>query len=609
MSSSLLSESKDAARSHQSRSPLAFPETGNEFDLVGILLEQQQTLSAVEVFSKAHDAGEFDVPAQAFYYRRLMPATEPRPGQQLAFEVNLDSCSGCKACVVACHTLNGLEENESWRKVGTLTIGVTEPELVVMPTAIGIEPSPVSIGMSGVQHVTTACHHCEDPGCLSGCPVKAYVKDDVTGIVRHLDDQCIGCKYCTMMCPYEVPKYSKRLGIVRKCDMCQQRLKTGEAPACVQSCPNEAIAIRIVDVSGVIADQSNRLMPDAPLSSITRPTTRYLSQRNLAVQTAIPQDHAIDDVAESHWPLALMLVTTQVAVGMILLERLVAGVAFVSGGSLPIEATRLTASVAFAIAMVGMNLAPLHLGQPLRAWRVFLGLRTSWLSREAVLLGKFVGALGAALLLMWWPVFSKYVPDFISNLWPESIVIASWVASALLIAAVLLGIAGLYSSAMIYIATRRELWRAARTLPRFASTGVIVGGVATAFTIALIDNASSVVLPLVMISVISGAVKLFQEWKNARQFDNDNSDRKSLDARSQRLITRQLNVWWRLRLGAGLFGLSACFLAIVSFAIDANLATVVLLAGGSVGLIVSESAERLLYFMSVVYDRMPGTLK
>ena len=56
-----------------------------------------------------------------------------------------------------------------------------------------------------LQHVTTACHHCLDPACLNACPVDAYEKDPVTGIVRHLDDQCFGCQYCTLACPYDAP--------------------------------------------------------------------------------------------------------------------------------------------------------------------------------------------------------------------------------------------------------------------------------------------------------------------------------------------------------------------------------------------------------------------
>ena len=52
---------------------------------------------------------------------------------------------------------------------------------------------------------------------------------DRLAVVRHLDDQGIGCSYCIMKCPYDVPKFSERLGIVRKCDMCANRLAAGEA--------------------------------------------------------------------------------------------------------------------------------------------------------------------------------------------------------------------------------------------------------------------------------------------------------------------------------------------------------------------------------------------
>ena len=123
--------------------------------------------------------------------------------------------------------MNGLDEQETWRDVGLLLGGTTA--------------NPV------MQHVTTACHHCLEPGCMTACPVNAYEKDPVTGIVKHLDDQCFGCQYCILACPYDVPKYHPDKGIVRKCDMCSDRLADGEAPACVQSCPHEAIAIKVVD--------------------------------------------------------------------------------------------------------------------------------------------------------------------------------------------------------------------------------------------------------------------------------------------------------------------------------------------------------------------------
>ena len=152
---------------------------------------------------KRHDRADF--PAQARYYRDLIPSVASLARrQQYAFAVDLDVCTGCKACVSACHSLNGLEEHETWRDVGLIT---------------GTEA-----GKPYLQTVTTACHHCLEPACLEGCPVLAYDKDPETGIVRHLDDQCIGCQYCTMKCPYDVPKYSHRLGIVRKCDMCTDRL-------------------------------------------------------------------------------------------------------------------------------------------------------------------------------------------------------------------------------------------------------------------------------------------------------------------------------------------------------------------------------------------------
>ena len=213
------------------------PATDDGISLIGLLLKRQQE-TPVEAFSCLHDdtAAPWTVPRLS---RLLFPTSLPGQGRAIPPRGRSDSCTGCKACVAACHNLNGLEEEETWRKVGLLVGG--------------------SNRLPVIQHVTTACHHCLEPACMEGCPVKAYEKDPVTGIVRHLDDQCIGCQYCILKCPYDVPRYSKSKGIVRKCDMCTNRLADGEAPACVQACPNQAIRITIVQHETVAKKSAERL--------------------------------------------------------------------------------------------------------------------------------------------------------------------------------------------------------------------------------------------------------------------------------------------------------------------------------------------------------------
>ncbi len=262
-------------------------------------LREQQQLTAVDRFAQrlAWGAG----PAEPRVYRDLIPLAAPAAGQQYAFRVDLDACTGCKACVTACHSLNGLDEGETWRAVGLLHGG--------SPAA------PVQ------QAVTTACHHCVEPACLLGCPVGAYEKDATTGIVAHLDDQCIGCQYCTFTCPYEVPQYSAALGIVRKCDMCSGRLAAAEAPACVQACPSEAITITLVEQRRAVEDaQRDAFLPGAPSPAITIPTTQYETARTLP-RNLLPADFYTVTPSRRHTPLALMLVLTQLSVGALWASR------------------------------------------------------------------------------------------------------------------------------------------------------------------------------------------------------------------------------------------------------------------------------------------------
>ncbi|MGC3967877.1 MAG: hypothetical protein QM775_11050 [Pirellulales bacterium] len=84
--------------------------------LIEALLEEQRDLTAVERFSWRHSAGESSQElrhSQARHYEDLIPLSQPGPGEQFAFRVDLDACSGCKACVAACHQLNGLADEET----------------------------------------------------------------------------------------------------------------------------------------------------------------------------------------------------------------------------------------------------------------------------------------------------------------------------------------------------------------------------------------------------------------------------------------------------------------------------------------------------------------
>ena len=142
-------------------------------------IDNDALVSAVENFALLHDMQQLDRSQKT--YRELIPTQIPGRNQQYAFEVDLDKCTGCKACVTACHNENGLDEDETWRSVGLIQGGKN--------------------GNSVIQHVTTACHHCAEPACMTGCPTKAYVKEPETGIVKHLEDQCFGCQYCILKCP------------------------------------------------------------------------------------------------------------------------------------------------------------------------------------------------------------------------------------------------------------------------------------------------------------------------------------------------------------------------------------------------------------------------
>jgi Fe-S-cluster-containing dehydrogenase component/DMSO reductase anchor subunit len=517
-----------------------------------LLAEQQRLQTPVARFSEVHDRGAS--PALEPIYRDLIPLSKPGPGEQYAFEVDLDSCTGCKACVAGCHSLNGLDDEETWRDVGLL-VG-------------GTRAHPFQ------QTVTSACHHCADPGCLNGCPVLAYEKDPLTGIVRHLDDQCIGCQYCVLKCPYDVPKYNDRLGIVRKCDMCHSRLAAGEAPACVQACPTQAIKIVTVTthINGQPALDTSAFLPGAPLPEYTQPTTRYVSSKPLPAGL-IAADAATLRPQHPHWPLVFMLTLMPMAVGCFSLAY------FSPNYAAPL------AVAGWLTGAAGLFASVFHLGKPLRAWRIFLGLRKSWLSREAVIFGPWFGFATATAAVP----LAALLP---ASLTPALSLLTLY-HSLLTAATAAVGLIGIFCSSMIYIDTQRHLWRAAQTFPRFFGAGLILG-LATLF-------ATSPTLPHFIALLAAVLLKLAVEARVLRPLDEDD-DTPTAALKTAQMLTGPLRLTHNLRATSALL---ACFAAFAFTRISAPtlLAWIV-----PAVLFASELAERYLYFRAVVAPKMPGVV-
>lgn len=536
--------------------------------LLAYLLEDQQQLTAVEQFAIDHAQGQtgMSAPLQAQYYSSLLPASPPGPGQQYAFEVDLDRCSGCKACVTACHTLNGLDEHETWRDVGMLVGGSSSNPLM--------------------QHVTTACHHCLEPACMIGCPVDAYVKDPVTGIVKHLDDQCIGCQYCTLACPYDVPKYHAEKGIVRKCDMCSSRLAVGEAPACVQACPHQAIAIRVVDIAQVIEDcEIGQFLPAAPDPHLTHPTTHYKTNRVFPRNT-LPADYYQTPPQHPHWPLIVMLVLTQLSVGAFTAGQVAA---HVFGADQLLALLPLHAGIALGLGLLALGASTLHLGRPQYAFRAFIGLRHSWLSREIIAFGVFAKT---AVLYSGLVMFRARLPEWLVS----NTSLAGW-------AVVGTGLVGVFCSMMIYAVTRREFWSLDRTLVRFGLTTVLLGTATLWMAVAWSGGSSILSQRLAQVVVGVAFLKLLTE---AALYRHLLSPHVTTLGRSARLHVGPLA---RVTLGRNLCGvigglLLPWFALSQGSTLSPPLVTISLML-----LLIGELLERYLYFAAVSSPRMPGAVR
>lgn len=563
-----------------SRAPIA---TSSGLALLNELLSEQQQMTAVDAFAASH--ARHVGSSRTDLYRALLPATPPGPGQQYAFQVDLDCCSGCKACVTACHTLNGLDETEIWRDVGLLVGG--------------------SNSLPVLQHVTTACHHCLEPACQSACPVNAYEKDATTGIVKHLDDQCIGCQYCTLACPYEVPKYHHKKGIVRKCDMCSSRLAVGEAPACVQACPHQAISIHVVDVQQIVEEaETGAFLPAAPDPQITFPSTIYKTKKPFP-RNLLPADYFRVGPQHAHLPLVVMLVLTQLSVGAftvgMILEKLVEP-------RLVAALRPLQASGALVLGLLALGASVLHLGRPRYAFRAILGLRHSWLSREIVAFGVFAKLACVYAAAIFLPRYS-------------SLSAPAWIVDGLGWSVAATGAAAIFCSAMVYVFTQRECWSATRVGLRFLLTSALLGVAVVWLSILLLALASSsqewaelvdrhgAKLCITLISI--SAIKLLWE---ASIFRHLLSRRMTPIKRSALLMVGELSSFTLGRFATGVLGgllMPLLLLGKINTLSTANglLQFVVTTGMLCVACLAGELLERCLFFTACAAPRMPGGVR
>lgn len=142
----------------------------------------------------------------------------------LIIDLDIDKCSACGACAVACMDQNDID-----------TQRCESPFRIVCDLERGDGAA------AKYTYIATACMHCADAPCVTACPCGCISKDASTGLTVYDTTNCIGCHSCAMACPFGAPSFGAD-GKMQKCDGCILRIRHGLEPACVRNCPTNALS-------------------------------------------------------------------------------------------------------------------------------------------------------------------------------------------------------------------------------------------------------------------------------------------------------------------------------------------------------------------------------
>lgn len=197
-------------------------------------------------FLKTSAATALTLTGAEFLSEKGLFAQERTKGTETRYGVLVDTtvCIGCRRCENACQTAHGLPAfDESYYDDRTVFNKPRRPDSNNLTVVNEYQNGNVTTD------IKVQCMHCNEPACVSACIVHAFTKKP-DGQVVWDGNKCIGCRYCMIACPFQVPAFEYQKAIepeIRKCDFCDERRSNGLLPACVEICPMEVMTYGPVD--------------------------------------------------------------------------------------------------------------------------------------------------------------------------------------------------------------------------------------------------------------------------------------------------------------------------------------------------------------------------